>query len=78
MDVCWAADSSAFASAGQDRSCMVWDGRSGKSALRFEDHSHFVQGVAWHPASAFLVTQSSDRKCKCAVQVQRGCSKMLV
>lgn len=39
-------------------------GCAGKGKIRLEKHKHYVQGVAWDPLSAFLMTLSADRTCK--------------
>jgi hypothetical protein len=33
----------------------------GSCVHQIQDHSHFVQGVAWDPLNEYLATQSSDR-----------------
>jgi chromatin assembly factor 1 subunit B len=68
MDVCWAPDGTALASAAIDNEVILfgWGAkRRGEHAGRFKNHKHFVQGVAWDPAQQFLVTQSADRTCRC-------------
>lgn len=68
MDLCWAPDGSALATASIDSEVMLWatDGRrAAKQAGRLVNHKHFVQGVAWDPAQQFVVTQSADRTCRC-------------
>lgn len=32
--------------------------------VRLANHKHYVQGVAWDPASKYLVTQGADRTCR--------------
>lgn len=67
MDLCWAPDGSALATASIDSEVMLWatDGRrAAKQAGRLVNHKHFVQGVAWDPAQQFVVTQSADRTCR--------------
>ena len=32
--------------------------------IRLDDHSHYVQGVAWDPVGHYIVSQSTDRTCK--------------
>ncbi|KAI3438192.1 hypothetical protein D9Q98_000629 [Chlorella vulgaris] len=67
MDVCWAPDGTALASAAIDNEVILfgWGAkRRGEHAGRFKNHKHFVQGVAWDPAQQFLVTQSADRTCR--------------
>lgn len=34
---------------------------NGQFVTNFNDHIHFVQGVAWDPLGKFLASQSSDR-----------------
>ncbi|KAL4452332.1 hypothetical protein ABPG75_007994 [Micractinium tetrahymenae] len=67
MDLSWAPDGSALATASIDSEVMLWctDGRrAAKQAGRLVNHKHFVQGVAWDPAQQFVVTQSADRTCR--------------
>ncbi len=71
MDLCWAPDGSALATASIDSEVMLWatDGRrAAKQAGRLVNHKHFVQGVAWDPAQQYVVTQSADRTCRCVGQ----------
>ena len=39
--------------------------------MRLEHHKHYVQGVAWDPLSAYLLTLSSDRSCRYALPAPR-------
>lgn len=52
--------------------CMIWifserpeltcsNALAGSCVHQIQDHSHFVQGVAWDPLNEYLATQSSDR-----------------
>lgn len=69
MDLGWAPDGSALATASIDSEVMLWatDGRrAAKQAGRLVNHKHFVQGVAWDPAQQYVATQSADRTCRCA------------
>ena len=61
----WAPDGSAFASGSLENLCIVWNAATGKGLVRLEDHKHYVQGVAWDPLAAVLLTLSSDRTCRC-------------
>ena len=65
FDLAWAPDASALLSGSIENICVLWDVDAGKSRLRLENHSHFVQGVAWDPARQFLASQSADRSCRC-------------
>ncbi|KAK9843501.1 hypothetical protein WJX81_006208 [Elliptochloris bilobata] len=64
FDLAWAPDASALLSGSIENICILWDVDAGKSRLRLDNHSHFVQGVAWDPARQFLVSQSADRSCR--------------
>ena len=65
FDLAWAPDASALLSGSIENICVLWDVDAGRSRLRLENHSHFVQGVAWDPARQFVVSQSADRSCRC-------------
>ena len=67
LDVSWAPDGSALLSGSIENVAVVWDVAKGKGQARLTEHAHYVQGVAWDPASRFLVSQSSDRTCRCTV-----------
>jgi chromatin assembly factor 1 subunit B len=67
MDICdlsWAPDSLALVSGSVDNRVMVWDVEKLKLLSQFDDHAHYVQGVAWEPDGACLLTVSSDRTCR--------------
>lgn len=34
---------------------------AGSCVHQIQDHSHYVQGVAWDPLNEYIATQSSDR-----------------
>ena len=40
---------------------LIWDVATRQLVGRYNDHTHFVQGVAWDPFGGLLATQSSDR-----------------
>lgn len=67
FDLAWAPDASALLSGSIENICVLWDVDAGRSRLRLENHSHFVQGVAWDPARQYVVSQSADRSCRCGL-----------
>ena len=69
LDVAWAPDGSALLSGSIENVAVIWDIAKGKAQGRLAEHAHYVQGVAWDPASRFLVTQSSDRTCRRALSL---------
>ena len=44
-----------------DCTARVWDVARGREAAKLEGHTQYVQGVAWDPTGALVVTQSNDR-----------------
>lgn len=63
-DLAWAPDSCHLISGSIDNTAIVWNVRTGKPVHHLRDHSHYVQGVAWHPLNKFVATQSCDRLVK--------------
>ena len=43
---------------------MVWGVPERQRWQTLDDHTHYVQGVAWDPKNNFVVTQSVDRSCR--------------
>ena len=68
MDLSWSADGAALASGAIDSEVILFSAgpgkRRGEQAVRFKNHKHFVQGLAWDPAQQYVVTQSADRTCR--------------
>ena len=73
-DVTWAPDSTCFASGSVENLCIVWDAATGRGKLRLEQHTHYVQGVAWDPLGPLLLTLSSDRTCRYASALPSVCA----
>eukprot|EP00798_Chlamydomonas_sp_ICE-L_P022059 gene22059-29124_t len=76
QDLSWSPDASALVSGSIENLCILWDVESKRGQARFENHHHYVQGVAWDPLGHFIVSQSNDRTCKsndrtCKVYGQR-------
>eukprot|EP00884_Botryococcus_braunii_P014857 jgi/Botrbrau1/23372/Bobra.0051s0024.1 len=64
LDLTWAPDASALASASIENVCYIWDMDTNKVKLRLANHHHYVQGVAWDPMSQYIASQSADRTCR--------------
>jgi WD40 repeat protein len=62
MDLCWARDSSHFASCSVDGTCILWTAVGGKfgKVQTFDGHKKMVQGVSIDPLTKYIVTMSSD------------------
>jgi WD40 repeat protein len=60
-DICWSSDSKYLISGSVDNSAIVWSVEKAKGIQKFNDHSHFVQGVSWDPKNKYVMTQSSDK-----------------
>lgn len=60
-DLSWSLDSKYLISGSVDNSAIVWNIEKSKGIQKFNDHSHFVQGVSWDPRNKYVVTQSSDK-----------------
>lgn len=59
-----------------DNTAQVWDVHGHKAKMHeFTEHQHFVQGVAWDPWNAALVTQSSDRTLRVFARKKYGQTK---
>lgn len=52
-DISWSPDSLCIAAAATDNNAYVGALKSGKWVDICRDHTHFVQGVAWHPRNAY-------------------------
>lgn len=67
-DVAGSPLSHLLATADADRMVRVWDPRAAKGAAlqrAMPGHTGFVTGVAWSPASEFLLASNSHDKCVC-------------
>ena len=51
IDAAWAPDATALLTGSIENVCVVWDVEKGKAQGRLTEHGHYVQGVAWDPAS---------------------------
>lgn len=60
----WSPDGTTLLSGSVNHKIAIWDVTKGSVECTFEDHGHYVQGVAWDPLGHFVVSQSSDRTCR--------------
>lgn len=60
-DLAWSPDSKYIMAGSTDNLAQIFSVSDGACVHQIQDHSHFVQGVAWDPLDEFLATQSSDR-----------------
>jgi chromatin assembly factor 1 subunit B len=60
-DLAWSPSGDCIAAGCIDHKTMVWELATCHEVLSTRDHAHYVQGVAWDPASRFIATQSADR-----------------
>jgi chromatin assembly factor 1 subunit B len=60
-DLAWSPSGDCIAVGCIDHKTIVWELATGRELLASRDHQHYVQGVAWDPASRFIATQSADR-----------------
>lgn len=65
LDVAIFTDKSRFVSAGQDRSCYLWDVMGSRVLRRFQAHSHKINSIALNAESTVLFTASYDQTVKC-------------
>ena len=65
-DVAWSPDSDSFMTGSIDNSVIIWSVAQGQGRIlhRIQDHSHYVQGCAWDPLNALIVSQSCDRSAR--------------
>lgn len=64
LDLQWSADGAFLISGSVDNTCIIWDVNKGCVYQTLDDHSHYVQGVAWDPLDKFSASLSSDRTCR--------------
>ena len=64
-DVVWAVayspDGTRFASAGADKSVIIWDAATGKVLVHFTGHTDKVNGIAFSPSGQRLASVGADR-----------------
>lgn len=60
-DLAWSPDGRYIVAGSTDNLAQVFSVIDGSCVHQIQDHSHFVQGVAWDPLNEYLATQSSDR-----------------
>eukprot|EP00939_MAST-03C_sp_MAST-3C-sp1_P004770 g4770.t1 len=60
----WSPCGCFLVSGSTDNTVSVWNAVKGRRVDQFDDHSHYVQGVAWDPRDRYLLTQSCDRSCR--------------
>ena len=60
-DIAWSPQSDMFMTGSIDNSVIIWHAAQGRILHRLQEHTHYVQGCAWDPLNALLVSQSSDR-----------------
>jgi len=64
-DIAIAKDKTKFASAGDDRTCFVWDVTSGNVKRRITAHNHKINAVTFNKDATVLVSASYDQSVKC-------------
>ena len=64
MFVAFSPDGRQLASSSVDKSCKLWDGRTGKFVLTFRGHAGPVYRITWAPDSRMLITASEDSTIK--------------
>lgn len=75
MDVAWSPDSKRFTVCSLDHTLTVWEQTSGNGAgvgqgewrnvhRSGNDHTHYIQGVAYDPKGVYLASMGSDRMVK--------------
>jgi WD40 repeat protein len=57
----WSRDGRYFATASQDTTPILWDGKSGKKLARLVGHTRCVDDLAWSPSRPLLATASEDQ-----------------
>ncbi len=57
----WSPDGRYIASAGRDRTVLVWDATTGSVVYAYHGHTDEIWHVAWSPDSRFIVSASADK-----------------
>lgn len=60
-DLAWSPDSSMIITGSIDNIIRIWDVKKQRLMREIQEHSHYVQGVAWDPRGRFIASQSCDR-----------------
>lgn len=71
-DIAWSRDSLNLLSGSVDGKVLVWNAakRTVYPGHSFDDHGHYVQGVAWDPYGHYFCSESADR----SVKIYKACS----
>ncbi len=64
LDLSWSPDASALVTGSIENLCLLWDVDARKASLSLENHTHYVQGVAFDPWGHYVVSQSNDKTCR--------------
>ncbi|WIA28323.1 hypothetical protein OEZ86_010873 [Tetradesmus obliquus] len=60
-DIAWAHDDAVLLTGSVENEVMLFDVHNRQNLQRLLGHRHYVQGVAWDPLGAWLVSASADR-----------------
>lgn len=74
LDVSWGPNET-LASASVDNTTILWNVESGSGLVKLQEHSHYVQGVAFDPRGEYVVSQSPDRTARVYTLGERITSK---
>jgi platelet-activating factor acetylhydrolase IB subunit alpha len=50
-----------FASAGRDKTIVVWDSKSASSCFKLKGHDNWIKGVCFHPGGNYLLSCADDK-----------------
>jgi len=70
-DLAWSPDSAYLLAGSTDNSATIFHVKTGQICGLFEQHSHYVQGVAWDPLGEYILSLSSDRTLRVYIRKKR-------
>jgi platelet-activating factor acetylhydrolase IB subunit alpha len=66
-----------FASAGRDKTIVVWDGSCGTNLFKLRGHDNWIKSVVFHPGGNYLLSAADDKTIRVWDLKTKRCLKTL-
>jgi platelet-activating factor acetylhydrolase IB subunit alpha len=66
-----------FASAGRDKTIVVWDGSCGTNLFKLRGHDNWIKSVVFHPGGKYLLSAADDKTIRVWDLKTKRCLKTL-